>query len=84
VSSLPEEIQEEMYRMLSLQNKEITLMTLGEIHQTCLVALDKLYSTELPRKNFKKSEEILQGMSEEISGNQMQEERLFLPEEKIF
>ena len=42
VSSLPEEIQEEMYRMLSLQNKEITLMTLGEIHQTCLVALDKL------------------------------------------
>jgi len=42
VSSLPGEIQEEMYRILSLQNKEITLMTLGEIHQTCLVALDKL------------------------------------------
>jgi len=42
VSSLPEEVQGEMYRMFNMQNKEITQMTLGEIHQTCIVALDKL------------------------------------------
>ena len=42
MSSLPEEVQGEMYRMLNMQNKEITQATLGEIHQTCIVALDKL------------------------------------------
>jgi len=42
VSSLPEEVQGEMYRMFNMQNKKITQMTLGEIHQTCIVALDKL------------------------------------------
>jgi len=42
VSSLPEEIQGEIYRMLNVQNKEITQLTFGEIHQTCLVALDKI------------------------------------------
>jgi len=42
VSSLPEEIQGEIYRMLNMQNKEITQLTFGEIHQTCLVALDKI------------------------------------------
>jgi len=46
VSSLPEEIQGEMYRMLNIQNKEIIQMTLGEIHQTCIVALDKLCSQQ--------------------------------------
>jgi len=42
VSSLSEEIQGEIYKMLNMQNKEITQLTLGEIHQTCIVALDKL------------------------------------------
>jgi len=46
VSSLLEEIQGEMYRMLNIQNKEIIQMTLGEIHQTCIVALDKLCSQQ--------------------------------------
>jgi len=46
VSLLPEEVQGEMYRMFNMQNKEITQMTLGEIHQTCIVALDKLYNQQ--------------------------------------
>jgi len=46
VSSLPEEIQGEIYRMLNMRNKEITQLMLGEIHQTCIVALDKLCSQQ--------------------------------------
>jgi len=46
ISSLPEKIQGEMYRMLNIQNKEIIQMTLGELHQTCLVALVKLCSQQ--------------------------------------
>ena len=32
--------------MLNMQNKEITQLMLGEIHQTCIVALDKLCSQQ--------------------------------------
>jgi len=55
VSSLPEEIQGEMYRMLNMQNKEIIQMTLGEIHQTCIVALDKLCSQQQLLKGIMKN-----------------------------
>ena len=47
VSSLPEELQEEMYRMITVMQRDVASMTLREIHQTCLAALDKLYSQQV-------------------------------------
>ena len=44
VSSLPKELQAEMYRMITAMQRDVVSMTLGEIHQTCLAALDKLCS----------------------------------------
>nr|KYP69085.1 polyprotein [Cajanus cajan] len=42
VSSLPEELQEEMWRILQQSNKDVLQMTMGEIYQTSISALDKI------------------------------------------
>ena len=52
VSSLREELQAEMYQMITAMQRDIVNMTLGEIHQTCLAELDKLCSQQVLFENI--------------------------------
>ncbi|KAI5423648.1 hypothetical protein KIW84_030028 [Lathyrus oleraceus] len=44
VSSLPQELQPEIYRMLATTQRDIKTMSLGQIHQVTIEALEKLCS----------------------------------------
>ncbi|KAI5400354.1 hypothetical protein KIW84_065296 [Lathyrus oleraceus] len=44
VSSLPQELQPEIHRMLATTQRDIKTMSLGQIHQVTIEALEKLYS----------------------------------------
>jgi hypothetical protein len=44
VSSLPQELQPEIHRMLATTQRDIQTMSLGQIHQVTLEALEKLCS----------------------------------------
>ena len=46
ITSLPETIQEEMWRILNMANMEPVNMTLGQIYQTCFTAIDKICSQQ--------------------------------------
>ena len=54
VGSLPEELQAEMYCMITAMQRDVVSITLGEIHQTCLAALDKLCSQQILFENILK------------------------------
>ena len=43
-----------MYRMITAMQRDVVSMTLGEIHQTCLAALDKLCSQQILFENILK------------------------------
>ena len=53
-SSLPEELEAEIYRMITAIQRDVVSMTLEEIHQTCLAALDKLCSQQTFFENILK------------------------------
>ena len=43
-----------MYRMITIMQRDVVSITLGEIHQTCLAALDKLCSQQVLFENILK------------------------------
>lgn len=71
VSLLYEELQNEMYKMITRMQKDIINMTVGEIHRTCLTALDKLCASNSSLKMSLIIEAIMPSLQKELLRNQV-------------